>query len=142
MAFDSGMGVSGFATGGAGCAFLSGGELLNIWRKMILTFSLLLILLTGCSTDGEKLADKMDLEGQSFCHVKEGHYCGEGMCEENHGTGYLYFTDELTQEEAMEQAGFQKTETDYSNGPEYAEIVEVRTYEDGYLLEYRITGSG
>lgn len=141
MASDSGMGVSGFATGGAGCAFLSGDELLNIRKKMILLFSLMLILLTSCSEDGKKLADEMDLEGQSFYHVKEGYYCGEGICEENHGTGYLYFTEELTKEEAMEQAGFEKDEDGkYTNGREFAEIAGVSAYKEGYILEYQITG--
>lgn len=109
-------------------------------KKLTFIFFALTLFLTGCSTDGKKLADKMDLEGQSFCHVKQGHY--QGGCTEQENIGYIFYTDELTREEAMEQAGFQKTETDYSNGPESAEIVEVRTYEEGYLLEYRITGSG
>lgn len=109
-------------------------------KKLTFIFLAVTLLLTGCTTDGKKLADEMDLEGQSFCHVKQGHY--QGGCTERENIGYIYYTGELTQEEAMEQAGFQKTETDYDNGLESAEIVEVCAYQDGYLLEYRITGAG
>lgn len=45
----------------------------------------------------------------------------------------------------MEQAGFEKdndNDTEYTNGPEHAEIAEVHTYQDGHLLEYRITEAG
>ncbi len=116
------------------------------WRKhvpkWIFLISASLLLLTGCTADGKKLANEMDLEGQSFSHIKKGYYCSDGNCTEQHNIGYIYYTDELTQEEAMEQAGFQKDKTEYTNGPESAEIVEVEMYQNGYLLEYRITGSG
>lgn len=118
---------------------MSGGSE-NYMKKLTFIFLVLTLLLTGCSIDGKKLANEMDLKEQSFCQVKQGHY--QGGCTEQENIGYIYYTDELTQEEAMEHAGFQKTETDYSNGPESAEIVEVCAYQDGYLLEYRITGSG
>lgn len=112
-------------------------------KKLYFIVFALTLLLTGCATEGEKLANKMDLDGESFCHVKKGYYCGEGICKEDHGIGYIYYTDALTQDEAMAQAGFEKIDdTEYTNHTETAVIADVRTFGDGYLLEYHITGSG
>lgn len=99
------------------------------------------VLFVSCTEKGRSLVDQADLDGKDFVCLKEGYYCGEGICEANHGTGYLYFTEEFTKEEAMEQADFEKDEDGkYTNGHEFAEIVGVSAYKEGYILEYRITG--
>lgn len=83
-------------------------------KKLTFIFLVLTLLLTGCSIDGKKLANEMDLKEQSFCQVKQGHY--QGGCTEQENIGYIYYTDELTQEEAMEQAGFQKRKQTTATG--------------------------
>ena len=100
--------------------------------------------------EGEKLAEAVPLEGKDFYSLKEGWYCGEGGCKEDHGTGYLYYTDAFSDSEAMEEAGFEETEEyytadgeekrEYANGGEWAVIVRIGEYKEGHLLMYHIVG--
>lgn len=102
---------------------------------------------------GIAMADKIDLSGQDFYHVKDGYYCGEGGCTEEHYIGYIYFSDKLTEEQAMGRADYHDLGNTFkdSDGTTYKEyndgilstIVEcVVDYKDGHLLKYHVVGAG
>lgn len=100
---------------------------------------------------GEKLADAASLQRQDFYSLKEGDYCGEGGCTEGHGTGYLYYLNDIRDAESMQRAGFSPTEECiewggitwrvYNNGFESAVIVRAGDYKGGRLLMYEIIGA-
>ena len=91
---------------------------------------------------GVRLANETNLKDVDYCHIKNGFYCGEGGIDCNHGDGFIYFTENMTAGEAMNQAGFKyiKEEKEYNNGPDWAIIKKVKPYKDGFLLWYQITG--
>ena len=110
---------------------------------IILLMLILLVIgfaFTACTANGKNIADQTDLDGKDFVCLKEGYYCGDGVCEEDHYVGYLYYTDQYTEEDAMEMAGFTKIgENRYSNG-EFAKVCWSCGYKNGYILRYEITG--
>lgn len=93
---------------------------------------------------GISLADKQDLSHTDYCILKEGYYCGDDgvnvKC--NHHTGFIYYTAPLTDEQAMEKAGFEyiAAESVYCNGADSAQIQKIRPYGNGFLLFYFIIG--
>lgn len=116
-------------------------------RALFLIFSLSIVLAVMISYRdphykyGIKLADKQDLSHTDFYILKEGYYCGEGLVNCNHCDGFIYYTDPLTNQEAMQKAGFEynTAESEYYDG-ESAQIVKTRKYKNGFLLYYTITG--
>lgn len=92
---------------------------------------------------GLSLAEKTDLTNVDCCHIKEGYYCGEGGIDCDHGDGFIYYTEPLTEAEAMKQSGFDyiKEDKEYSDGGDHAQIRKVSRYKEGFLLWYVITGT-
>ena len=113
---------------------------------LILALGTILIMILGYRRDpyrqGITLADKQDLKNTDYYILKEGYYCGEGGIKCDHGAGFIYYTAPMEEREAMEKAGFKyiNTETEYSNGADWARIQKIRKYKKGFLLYYMITG--
>ena len=95
---------------------------------------------------GIRLAEQSDIAGQSYIHFKEGYYCGEGGIDCDHGEGYIYYKEELSETEAMERAGFELSDEDtgrieFCRAGNYAVVRKVIIYKEGKLLWYQITGA-
>ncbi|WP_295215648.1 hypothetical protein [Ruminococcus sp.] len=117
-------------------------ESVRTWffRGVRTAFIILLMLILLVTVKAKNIVDQTDLDGKDFVCLKEGYYCGDGVCEEDHYVGYLYYTDQYTEEDAMEMAGFTKIgENRYSNG-EFAKVCWSCSYKNGYILRYEITG--
>ena len=130
-------------------SFLKNPENRNHVRALFLIFALstILAVMIGYRDPyyryGIRLADKQDLSHTDYSILKEGYYCGEGGVHCNHFAGFIYYTTPLTDQEAMQKAGFEydAAESEYSKGGEYAQIVRTRKYKNGFLLYYSITGA-
>lgn len=117
-------------------------ESVRTWffRGVRTAFIILLMLILLVTVKAKNIVGQTDLDGKDFVCLKEGYYCGDGVCEEDHYVGYLYYTDQYTEEDAMEMAGFTKIgENRYSNG-EFAKVCWSCGYKNGYILRYEITG--
>lgn len=93
--------------------------------------------------EAASLADKVQLDDKQFVQLKKGYYCGEGGIDCGHENGYIYYSEELTEDEAMEKTGFQHgaIDNEWDNGAEHAKIMQVKSYQNGSLLWYIITGA-
>lgn len=96
--------------------------------------------------EGIRLAEQSDIARQNYLHFKEGYYCGEGGIDCDHGEGYIYYKEDLSETEAMERAGFELADEntgriEFCCAGNYAVVRKVISYKEGKLLWYQITGA-